>query len=186
MSVRVKCLEQMPESTEIAVAFYHDRASPPNHSVYPENNKWLTLKKKKVREKITEHAKELEPGGTSSMFEGIAAAVEFGVKKKPVQNGAQVICFLTVGRPTGGAFKDRPDRVKGEVWAMVEERGIVLHAVGLHNHAFDLLKDFAKETGGLYVHFQQDDDTVEPQDLEFWPDKKAAFEAARKRKKAGG
>jgi hypothetical protein len=41
----------------------------------------------------------------------------------------------------------------------------------------------AKENDGLYVHAQQDGDTVEPQDLEFWPDKKAAFEAGRKKTK---
>ena len=180
------CIARLPDTTLVAVTFYHDRAAPPNHSVYPENNKWLKLKRKKTRAAIKQHVKDLEPGGTSSLYEGLRSAFEFGAKKKPVQNGAQVICFLTVGKPTGGEFKDRPDRVKGQIWAMMQERGIVLNAVGLHNHDFALLKDFAKETGGTYAHRQQEGDTVEPQDLEFWPDKKAAFEAARKKRKAGG
>ncbi len=179
------CIKRLPDTTQVAVTFYHDRAAPPNHSIYPDNNKWLKLKRKKVRAGIKQHVKELEPGGTSSLYEGLVAAFEFGAKKKPVQNGVQVICFLTVGAPTAGEFKDRRDRVKGQIWAMMQERGIVLNCVGLHNHAFALLKDFAKETGGIYVHQQQEGDTVEPQDLDFWPDKKAAFEAARRDRKSG-
>ena len=60
--------------------------------------------------------------------------------------------------------------------------------MGLHNHDFELLKNIAKDTGGLYVHAQQAGDAAEPQDLDFWPKKKAAFETARKaaRKGAGG
>jgi len=54
--------------------------------------------------------------------------------------------------------------------------------VGVHFHAYALLKNMAKQTGGYYVHAQQEGDTTEPQDLEFWPDKKAAFEKARKKK----
>jgi hypothetical protein len=42
----------------------------------------------------------------------------------------------------------------------------------------------ARDSGGLYVHFQQEGDTAEPQDLEFWPAKKKAFEEARKARKA--
>lgn len=177
-----QALQQLPDKTRVAVALYHDKVAPPNHSVYPESGKWLKLSKK-VRAQIQEHLKEYEPGGTSSLYEGLAAAWEFQAAKKPVQRGAQVICFLTNGRPTGGAFKDRADRIQGEVWAMAHERGIVVHTVGVHHHAFDLLKDMAKQSGGQYVHKQEQGDTVEPQDLEFWPDKKAAFEAGRKKRK---
>jgi len=175
------CLSKMPDKQQFAVTFYHDTAAPPNHSVYPENNKWLKLNKKS-RANVLAHAEELVPAGTSSMYEGLKAAIDFAIKKKPLKNGVQVICFLTCGKPTGGEFKDKANRIKGEIWALTQERGIVVHAVGLHNHAFDLLKDFAKQSGGLYVHRQQEGDTVEPQDFDFWPAKKAAFEAARKKK----
>jgi len=174
-------LGQLPDKQLFGVTFYHDTAAPPNHSILPENNKWAKLSKKS-RAQVAKHIEELVPGGTSSMYEGIQAAWEFSVKRKPVKNGVQVICFLTCGKPTGGEFKDKADRIKGEVWAAAQERGFVIHAVGLHNHSFDILKDFAKESGGLYAHRQQDGDTVEPQDLDFWPAKKAAFEAARKKK----
>jgi len=173
-------LKKMPDKQLFAVAYYHDTVAPPNFSVLPENNKWLKLSKK-TRALVATNSEELVPAGTSSMYEGIQAAWDFAVKKKPVKNGVQMICFLTCGKPTGGEFKDKPDRIMGEVWAAAQERGIVIQAVGLHHHAFDILKDFAKESGGLYVHRQQEGDTVEPQDLDFWPAKKAAFEAARKK-----
>ena len=100
-----------------------------------------------------------------------------------MQKGVQVICFLTNGTPTGGAMKSRPERITGEVWAAAHERGIVVHTVGIHNHGYAMLQDMAKSNGGLYVHAQEEGDPAEPQDLEFWPDKKAAFEAARKKRK---
>ncbi|MHC4955953.1 MAG: HEAT repeat domain-containing protein [Planctomycetota bacterium] len=178
------CIKQLPDGTQVAVAFYHDKVSPPNHHVFPESGKWLKLKTK-TRATIAEHALKYEPGGTSSLYEGLRAAWEFGARKKPVKNGAQVICFLTVGKPTGGEFKDRPERIQGEVWKAAQGRGIVINAVGLHHHAFAMLKDFAKGSGGLYVHRQEEGDTVEPQDLDFWPAKKKAFEEARKKRKAG-
>ncbi|MHC4449750.1 MAG: HEAT repeat domain-containing protein [Planctomycetota bacterium] len=177
-----QALKQLPDKTQVAISLYHDKVSPPNHSLYPETGKWLKLSKS-TRGKIATHVKEFKPGGTSSLYEGLVAAWEFQADKRPVQKGVQVICFLTNGRPTGGELKDRSDRIKGEVWAAAHGRGIVINTVGVHNHDFELLQDMAKENDGLYVHAQQDGDTVEPQDLEFWPDKKAAFEAGRKKKK---
>ena len=94
-----------------------------------------------------------------------------------------MICFLTNGTPTGGEMKNRPERIMGEVWALAHERGIVVHTVGIHNHAYALLKDIAKQNNGKYVHAQEEGDAAEPQDLEFWPDKAAAYEAARKKRK---
>ncbi|MEM8882651.1 MAG: VWA domain-containing protein [Planctomycetota bacterium] len=177
-----RALKEMADKTQVAVTMYHDKASPPNHSVFPETRKWLKLSKR-VRGQIDVHVKEYEPGGTSSMWEGLEAAFDLQASKKPVQQGVQMICFLTNGRPSGGQFKDRADRVSGEAWMRAQERGIVIHTVGLHNHAFALLQQMAKQSGGLYVHAQEEGDTVEPQDLAFWPDKKAAFEKARKKKK---
>jgi hypothetical protein len=177
-----QALEQLPDKTEVAIALYHDKVSPPNCSVFPENGRWLKLSKK-TRLRIAEHLKAFEPGGTSSLYEGLKAGWDFQADKRPVQSGAQVLCFLTNGKPTGGEFKNRPDRIRGEIWAVAHERGLVIHAVGIHYHDYPLLQDMAKENGGLYVHAQQHGDTAEPQDLEFWPDKKEEFEKGRKKKK---
>ncbi|MHC4939900.1 MAG: HEAT repeat domain-containing protein [Planctomycetota bacterium] len=175
-------LKQLPDKTEFAVSLYHDKVSPPNHSVIPETRKWLKLSKK-TRASTDELLKAFEPGGTSSLYEGLVAAFEFQAAKKPVQKGVQMICFLTNGTPTGGAMKNRPERIMGEVWSIAHERGIVVHTVGIHNHAYALLKDMAKWNNGKYVHAQEEGDAAEPQDLEFWPDKQAAWEAARKKRK---
>ena len=90
--------------------------------------------------------------------------------------------FTTDGRPTHGKLAKMPDRVRDEVWRVALARNLHVHAVGLHNHQFDLLQAMAKDSGGLYVHAQEHGDTAEPQDLDFWPAKKKAFEAARKKK----
>jgi hypothetical protein len=75
--------------------------------------------------------------------------------------------------------------LRDEVWLVATLRNVRFHTVGIHNHQFDLLQAMARDSGGLYVHVQQAGDTAEPQDLEFWPAKKKAFEEARKaRKKA--
>jgi hypothetical protein len=178
-----RMLKETPAKTQIALALYHDKAAPPNHSIVPESGKWLKISKK-TRKVLGAAIKGYEPGGTSSLYEGMQAGFAFQSSKRPAQLGAQVICFLTNGRPTGGEFKNRADRIKGEIWVAAQVRGVVVHAAGLHHHAFDLLKDMAKESGGLYVHMQQEGDTVEPQDLDFWPDKKAAFNSGRKKKKS--
>jgi len=181
-----RALKEMAGKTQFALALYHDKAAPPNHSIVPESGKWLKVSKK-TRGTLRDAAKKYEPGGTSSLYEGLMAGFAFQASKRPVKHGVQVICFLTNGRPTGGEFKDRADRIKGEIWVAAQARGVIIHAVGLHNHDFALLQDFAKESGGLYVHVQQEGDTVEPQDLNFWPDKKAVFNYRRgKKKKRGG
>jgi hypothetical protein len=182
-----RVLKEMPAKTQFALALYHDKAAPPNHSIVPESGKWLKVSKK-TRSTLRAAANSYEPGGTSSLYEGLMAGFAFQASKRPVKLGAQVICFLTNGRPTGGEFKNRADRIKGEIWVAAQTRGVIVNAVGLHHHDFALLQDFAKASGGLYVHVQQEGDTVEPQDLNFWPDKKAAFNAGRskKKKKRGG
>ena len=100
--------------------------------------------------------------------------------------GADTIVFVTDGRPTHGEMANRPERLRDEAWLVATLQDVRFETVGLHNHQFDLLQAMARDSGGLYVHAQENGDTAEPQDLEFWPAKKRAFEEARKARKKSG
>ncbi|MHC4670776.1 MAG: VWA domain-containing protein [Planctomycetota bacterium] len=173
-------LKQMSEETKVAFVFYHS-----DIFVFPEPPKYLKNTKKN-RAKIFKHLdEEVKLGGTTAMYEGLKRGWGFlkgGDAATNFKKGCDTIVFTTDGRPTYGALAKRPDRLRDEVWRVAAARHVRFHAIGLHNHQFDLLQAMAKESEGLYVHAQQHGDTAEPQDLDFWPAKKKAFEASRKKK----
>lgn len=175
-----QALKQLPDGVEVAFAFYHMEVS-----LYPETARYLKLSKKN-RDKISKHLDEgVTLGATTAMYEGLRAGWGFLKEGDPATNfkkGCDTLVFTTDGRPTHGSLANQPDRVRDEVWRVALARNLHVHAVGLHNHQFDLLQAMAKDSGGLYVHAQQHGDTAEPQDLDFWPKKKKAFEATRKKK----
>jgi hypothetical protein len=78
-------------------------------------------------------------------------------------------------------MKNKPDRLRDEVWRVAVTRRLRIHVVGIHNHDYGLCQSLAKDSGGLYVHAQQHDDEAEPQDLDFWPEKKKAWEAKKRK-----
>lgn len=151
---------------------------------FPASGKMLK-NSKRAGTQIMTFLDEAKVSGSTAMFEGFDAAWNFvkGGATKNFTKGADTIVFLTDGQLRDGALKNREERLRDESWRVARTRGINVHVVGLHNHAFDLCKSLAEDGGGLYVHFQQAGDTAEPQDLDFWPAKKKAFEAARKKKK---
>jgi hypothetical protein len=177
-----ECLSGASESMEVAFVFFNEKPFP-----WPETGKFLP-NVAKSREAVEAH---LETGtrlaSITAMYEGLAAGWGFvkGGAEGNFEQGADTIIFLTDGRPTHGELANRPERLRDEVWLVATLRNVRFHTVGIHNHQFDLLQAMARDSGGLYVHVQQAGDTAEPQDLEFWPAKKKAFEEARKaRKKA--
>jgi len=175
------CLKQLPEDTRVAFVFYNL-----NVAVFPETGKFLK-NTKKSRGLIKKHLDEgVTLGGTTALFDGLARGWGFlkeGDADTNFKKGCDTLVFVTDGRPTAGRLKKLPDRIRDEVWRVAASRQIHVHAVGLHNHQFDLLQAMAKDSGALYVHAQQHGDPAEPQDLDFWPKKKKAFEQARKKTK---
>ena len=128
---------------------------------------------------------DLKQKATTAMYDGLKRGWGFVKEGNPDQNfkkGCETMIFVTDGRPTDGELKKREDRIRDEVWRVAMARNVRVHAVGIHFHSYELLKTFAKDSGGLYVHAQEAGDTTEPQDLEFWPEKKKAFEKARKKR----
>lgn len=173
-----RCLELLPESTEVAFVFFNNRVL-----TYPEDRRRFVRNSSDNREKILEHMEKVERVGSTDMYEAFRTAWGFvadGNREKNFERGCETILFVTDGLPAHGELRNRPDRLRDEVWLASILPRLRVHCVGIHNHAFDLLKNVAKDTGGLYVHVQAPDDPAEPQDLEFWPEKKRAFEEARK------
>jgi hypothetical protein len=174
-----RCLELLPESTEVAFVFFSNRIR-----TFPEDRRRFLRNSPDNRAKILEYLeKEVERVGSTDMYEAFRTAWGFladGNREKNFERGAETILFVTDGLPAHGEMKNRPDRLRDEIWLASIPRRLRVHCVGIHNHAFDLLKNVARDTGGLYVHVQAPDDPSEPQDLEFWPEKKKAFEEARK------
>jgi hypothetical protein len=173
-------LKQLPDGVEVAFVFYHMDVF-----VHPETARYIKLNKRN-RDKISKYLdEEVKLGATTAMYEGFKAGWGFLKGGDPAANfkkGCDTIVFTTDGRPTHGELAKRPDRVRDEVWRIALARNLHVHAVGLHNHQFDLMQAIAKDSGGLYVHAQEHGDAAEPQDLDFWPEKKKAFEASRKKK----
>ncbi|MCK6461661.1 MAG: hypothetical protein L6Q95_17400, partial [Planctomycetes bacterium] len=182
----MQCLEQAPEQMEVAFVFYGSEATP-----WPEIPR-LLRNTEKNRDMIRSHLETgFQPKGVTAMYEGLAAGWGFvkGGLDGNFEKGADTIVFVTDGRPTDGELANKPERLRDEAWLIATLQNLRFETVGLHNHQFDLLQAMARDSGGLYVHAQQEGDPSEPQDLEFWPAKKKAFEeerkAARKAAKAG-
>jgi len=168
---------------EVAFVFYNEKATP-----WPEGGKFVKLNAS-ARDKIGEL---LDTGvrleSVTAMYEGLKAAwglLKGGDPDVNFDRGCDTIVFVTDGRPTFGDLANKPERLMDEAWRIAVTRQLRFHTVGLFNHQFDLLQGMARDSGGLYVHAQPADDGAEPQDLEFWPAKKKAFEEERKRKKQG-
>lgn len=178
-----ECLKTLPDGVDVAVVCYSHDVKP-----YPEERMRFVKNGKQAREKLLAYVDGVERSGTTAMYEGLKTAWGFlkgGSVEANLEDGCDTIVFVTCGQPTEGELKDRPDRIRDEVWRASFLRRMTVHTVGLHNHAYDLLKSMARDSGGLYVHAQQAGDVAEPQDLDFWPAKKKAFEEARKQKKTG-
>lgn len=172
-----ECLDHLPEDVEFGAVFF-------NHEFtrWPDNGKFAR-NKETARRALLKHMEELKVGGSTAMWEGLREGWGFlkeGNEDINFDKGCDTLLFVTDGRPTDGELKNRPDRLRDEAWRAAVPRGLRIHAVGVHYHEYELLKALARDSGGLYVHAQQAGDTTEPQDLEFWPAKKKAFEEARK------
>jgi len=179
----LQCLDAAPEEMEVAFVFFNDVPTS-----WPETGKFMKNTPKN-RDQIRSR---LETGtqlrSVTAMGEALAASYSFvkGGIDANFEKGADTIVFVTDGRPTHGEMANRPEGLRDEAWLVATLQNIRFDTVGLHNHQFDLLQAMARDSGGLYVHAQEHGDTAEPQDLEFWPAKKKAFEEARRAKKKAG
>ncbi|MHC4931502.1 MAG: hypothetical protein ACYTGV_04855 [Planctomycetota bacterium] len=174
------CLKNLPEETELSFVFFRHEID-----LHPPKGKFLKNSPKN-RGKIKEVLEEAKRGGGSAMFEAFQAAFGFIRDAHPLHNfnkGADTILFVTDSFVKDGALANKGDRLRDEIWRVAVMRNIRVHTVGLHNHDFDLCKGIAKDCGGLYVHAQQEGDPAEPQDLDFWPEKKKAFEKSRRKRR---
>jgi len=173
-----RCLRSMPESTEFAIVFFNsDIATYPERARFVRNNE-------RYRERALEAAKEAERGSSTAMYEGLKKGWGFlrdGHAGKNFKSGADTIVFVTDGALSDGELKNQPDRLKSECWRVALLRNLRIHAVGLYNHDFDLCRCIAWLCGGDYVHAQPHNDTAEPQDLDFWPAKKKAWQKKTKK-----
>ena len=179
----LQCLEQAPEGMEVAFVFFNEEPR-----AWPETGKFLknTPKNRELIRTQLETGVQLK--SVTAMYEALAAGWGFvkGGLDANFEKGADTIVFVTNGRPSDGEMANRPERIRDEAWLVATLQNVRFETVGIHNHQYDLLQAMARDSGGLYVDFQQEGDAAEPQDLEFWPAKKKAYEAARKAAKKAG
>jgi len=174
-------LKELPQTTELAFVFYHH-----DLIVYPENGKLFKNSEKNRQKALTFIEEEVKQKATTAMYDGLKRGWGFVKDGHPDHNfkkGCETIIFLTDGKPTDGELIKRPDRIRDEAWRLTMVRGIRYYVVGIHRHSYELLKEMAKTSRGLYVHAQEPGIPDEPQDLDFWPEKKKAFEKAREKRK---
>ena len=174
------CLKNLPETTEVAGVFFSHELQ-----LYPDNGRYFK-NKGKLRDKLFVFMKdEVKRSGSTAMFEAFSAGWGFvsgGHVDKNFHKGCDTILFVTDGQSTRGVLANKADQLVDEIWRACYPSGRRVHTVGLFNHDFSLCQTIAKDNDGLYVHVQEPGDGAEPQDLEFWPEKKKAFEAARKKR----
>ena len=171
-------LQGLPEDVEVGFAFYDMEVWK-----YLDGGRMFKNSERNRSRALQYLDEEVGPKGTTMLFDGLAAGWGFlrdGDPETNFRKGADTILFITDGTPTDGTYAKRDERIRDEAWAVAVGRGVRIHTVGIHYHAYELCKAMAKDSGGVYVHAQQAGDTTEPQDLDFWPKKKKAFEAARK------
>ena len=173
-------LKNLPGTTEVGLVFYNT-----DIVRYPESGR-LFRNSEKTRAKAFAFLGEgFKLKATPMMFDGLLAGWGFLKDGNPDYNfkkGCETILFVTDGTPTYGILAKKPDQIRDEAWRIAMVRNVRIHTVGVHYHSYELLKEMAKDSGGLYVHMQQAGDTTEPQDLDFWPEKKKAFEKSRKKR----
>ncbi len=173
----MQCLEQASEEMEVAFVFFNSEAK-----AWPESGKFMknTAKNRDLIRSQLETGVQLK--GVTAMYEGLVAGWGFvkGGLDANFDKGADTIVFVTNGRPSEGEMANRPERIRDEAWLVATLQNVRFETVGIHNHQYDLLQAMARDSGGLYVHVQQEGDAAEPQDLEFWPAKKKAYEEARR------
>ena len=178
------CLKRLPDKIQMGFVFF--RAE---NQVFPETGKLLKLTRK-ARGRIRQYLEQsVKRDGVAAIFDGLAGGWGWLKGGDPTTNfrkGADTILFATCSQPARGTHKNKEDRIIDECWRIAVTRGVRFQVVGIDNHAFGLLKAMAKDSGGFYVHAQQAGDIAEPHDLDFWPEKKKAFEAARKKRKRSG
>ena len=177
------CLDRLPDKVEVCFSMFNFKLS-----YFPEKGRFLRLNKKS-RTAIIAHLKGVKRAGGSMTYEAMRDGWGWLKDGQPAANfkrGIDTLILITDSAVKDGAFKDKADRVIDEVWRAAVPRNLVVHTIGLYNHDFALCSGIAKACGGLYLHAQPHDDGAEPQDLEFWPEKKKAWEAARKLTKKKG
>lgn len=176
-----QCLKNLPDKIQIGFVFFNHELA-----VFPETGKLLKLNKR-ARSAVAKHLEEnVKRSGSTAMYEGLKAGWGFLKEGNPDYNfnkGCETILFVTDGQVKDGELRNKPDRLRDEVWRVAKTRRMRVHTVGLHNHGFALCAAMARDSGSLYVHAQEHGDGAEPQDLEFWPEKKKAFEAERKKRR---
>ena len=174
-------LKRLPDKTQLAFVFFSNELA-----VFPESGKLLKLNKK-ARAVVKTHLDEgVKRSGTAGIYDGLEKGwgwLKDGEAATNFRKGADTILFATCSNPTAGKHKNKPDRIADQCWRIAVTRGVRFQVVGIQNHAYEMLKSMAKDSFGLYVHMQPADDTAEPQDLDFWPEKKKKFESDRKKRK---
>jgi hypothetical protein len=173
----LQCLDQASEEMEVAFVFFNEKPT-----AWPETGKFMknTPKNRELIRTQLETGVKLK--SVTAMYEALSAGWGFvkGGLDANFDKGADTIVFVTNGRPSDGELANKPERLRDEAWLIAILQNVRFFTAGIHNHQFDMLQAMARDSGGLYVHVQQEGDTAEPQDLEFWPKKKQAYEEARK------
>jgi hypothetical protein len=173
------CLKNLPDSTEIGIVCFNSKLQN-----YPDRGRF-GRNSEKLRAKVKEFLENADRGASTAIFDGLEGGWGFLKEGHPGQNfdrGADTLVFVTDGAPEDGKFEKDPERIRDETWRIAMPRHLMIHTVGLHNHMFELVRCLAADSGGYYVHAQQHNDTAEPQDLDFWPAKRKAWEKLTKKK----
>ena len=188
-----RCLKDLPPTTEVAFVFFSNKLQ-----VRPAERARFYKNSEKQRNSILSQMEEgIAVQGTTDMAAALGAAWGFfksGDQAVNFTKGCDTIVFVTDGLPTAGAMTNKSEEIRDMAWRIGLPRALRIHTIGIHNHAFRLMQWLAEDSGGLYQHAQPFDDTAEPQDLDFWPEKKRKFKAAqlkalrdkKRKKKSGG
>ena len=78
-----------------------------------------------------------------------------GAKEKQAwKSGPDEIVFITVNVPTAGDVKD-PNVLASAIGLKARFRMVPVHTVGIQSHSYDMLRQIAKQTGGIYRNYYE-------------------------------
>jgi hypothetical protein len=70
------------------------------------------------------------------------------------KKGPDEIIYITVNMPTTGEVKEAP-AVAAAIGLKAALRMVPIHTVGIHYHPYDMCRDIAAKTGGIYVNLTE-------------------------------
>ena len=108
------------------------------------------------RKKLDEALEKLKIDEGINVYDALTRALDLAGSKeaRAWKSGPDEIVFVTVNVPTDGDVVD-PTAVAQAIGFKARLRMVPIHTIGIHTHAYDMLRELAAQTGGTYRDYHK-------------------------------